>query len=111
MLKTFKDAYVFWDQAYKVSGITMSTYSKTEGYFKNHILPFFGEKKLAKLMLQCASNLLSDFQKLKYFHHIVNYASDVMETAFRLGDIHKILSSLHEFQRKYLILKTIITSK
>lgn len=90
MLKTFKDAYVFWDEAYKVSGITMSTYSKTEGYFKNHILPFFGEKKLAKInVAMCEQFAIGLSKKLKYFHHIVNYASDVMETAFRLGDIHK----------------------
>lgn len=90
MLKTFKDAYVFWDEAYKVSGITMSTYSKTEGYFKNHILPFFNEKKLAKInVAMCEQFAIEISKKLKYFHHIVNYASDVMETAFRLGDIHK----------------------
>lgn len=90
LLKTFKDAYVFWDEAYKVSGITMSTYSKTEGYFKNHILPFFGEMRLGKInVAMCEQFAIQISKKLKYFHHIVNYASDVMETAFRLGDIHK----------------------
>ena len=90
MLKTFKDVYVFWDNAYKVSGITMSTYSKTEGYFKNHILPFFGEKKLAKINLGMCEQFANELpKKLKYFHHIINYASDVMETALRLGYIHK----------------------
>lgn len=89
MLKTFNDAYVKWDGSYKASGIVMSTYSKTEGYIKNHILPYFGEKKLAKITVaMCEEFALELSKKLKYFHHIVNYASDIMDTAIRHGDIH-----------------------
>lgn len=89
MLKTFNDAYVKWDASYKASGIEMSTYSKTEGYINNHILPFFGEKKLAKITVSmCEQFALELSKKLKYFHHIVNYASNVMDTAIRHGDIH-----------------------
>ncbi|TQR31707.1 site-specific integrase [Lysinibacillus sphaericus] len=89
MLKTFKDVFVLWDENYKISGITMSTYSKTEGYFNNHILPFFGEKKLAKITVaMCDQFAIELSKKLKFFHHIINYASDVMETAIRYGNIH-----------------------
>lgn len=89
MFKTFNNAYEEWDALYKESGIVMSTYSKTEGYFKNHILPFFGEKKLAKISVaMCEQFAIELSKKLKYFHHIVNYASDVMEVAITRGDIH-----------------------
>lgn len=89
MLKTFKNAYKNWDESYKESQIVMSTYSKTEGYFNNHILPFFGEKKLAKITVaMCEQFAIGLSKKLKYFHHIINYASDVMDTAVRHGDIH-----------------------
>ncbi|MFJ7738255.1 tyrosine-type recombinase/integrase [Lysinibacillus sp. NPDC097287] len=89
MLKTFNDSFIKWDASYKASGIVMSTYSKTEGYIKNHILPFFGDKKLSKITVaMCEQFALELSKKLKYFHHIVNYASDVMETAIRHGDIH-----------------------
>lgn len=101
MIKTFNDAYVKWDASYKASGIVMSTYSKTEGYIKNHILPFFGEKKLSKITVSmCEQFALELSKKLKYFHHIVNYASDVMETAIRHGDIHSNPFKIAKFPKE-----------
>jgi len=89
ILKTFNTAYKNWDKSYKESQIITSTYSKTQGYFNNHILPFFGEKKLAKITVaMCEQFAFELSKKLKYFHHIINYASEVMDTAVRHGDIH-----------------------
>lgn len=82
--KTFNEVYLEWDWVYKNSGIKMSTYSKTEGYFKNHILPFFGEMKLAKINVRhCEEFALKLSTELQYFHHVINYAKEVLEFAVR----------------------------
>lgn len=87
--KTFLDVYNEWDEAYKKSGVKMSTYSKTEGYFKNHILPYFSDKKIAKITVRhCEEFALVLKKELKYFHHIINYAKDVLDTAVRYDYIH-----------------------
>lgn len=87
--KTFQEVYLEWDALYKKSGIKMSTYSKTEGYFKNHILPFFGDKKISKINVRHCEEIASNLKKnLKYFHHILNYAKDVLDTAVRYEYIH-----------------------
>lgn len=87
--KSFADVHKEWDVLYKESGIVMSTYSKTEGYFKNHITPFLGEMKVAKITVRhCEEFALKLSRKLKYFHHIINYASEVMETAVRYNYIN-----------------------
>lgn len=111
MRTTFSDVYEEWDVFYKNFGIVMSTYSKTEGYFKNHILPFFGQMKVAKITVRhCEQFALQLSKKLKYFHHIINYASDVMNTAVRYDYINsnpfstaKIpRESVHEISDNYL---------
>lgn len=87
--KTFQEVYLEWDKEYKESGIKMSTYSKTEGYFKNHILPFFADKKVSKISVRhCEEFALSLKKNLKYFHHIIEYAKDVLDTAVRYDYIH-----------------------
>lgn len=87
--KTFQEVYLEWDKVYKESGIKMSTYSKTEGYFKNHILPYFGDKKVSKITVRhCEEFGLNLKKSLKYFHHIINYAKDVLDTAARYDYIH-----------------------
>ncbi|MEO4054489.1 site-specific integrase [Solibacillus sp. CAU 1738] len=87
--KSFVNVHEEWDVLYKESGIVMSTYSKTEGYFKNHIIPFFGDMKVAKITVQhCEEFAVQLSKKLKYFHHIVNYASDVMDAAVRYNYIN-----------------------
>lgn len=89
MRKPFSDVYAEWDMLYKNSGIVMSTYSKTEGYFNNHILPFFKDMKISKITVRhCEQFALQLSKKLKYFHHIINYASDVLDAAVRYGYIN-----------------------
>ncbi|WP_397539843.1 tyrosine-type recombinase/integrase [Rummeliibacillus pycnus] len=111
MRKTFSGVYEEWDVNYKDSGIVMSTYSKTEGYFNNHILPFFGHMKVSKITVRhCEQFAIQLSKKLKYFHHIINYASDVMNTAVRYEYINsnpfstaKIpKESVHEISDNYL---------
>ena len=84
MRKTFSEVYEEWDVLYKNSGIVMSTYSKTEGYFNNYILPFFGHMKVSKVTADHCEEFASKLSsKLKYFHHIISYASDVLDRAIR----------------------------
>ncbi|WP_342556985.1 site-specific integrase [Lysinibacillus sp. FSL P4-0201] len=109
--KTFSDVYEEWEVTYKDSGVVMSTYSKTEGYIKNHILPFFGHLKVSKITVRHCEQFASQLsKKLKYFHHIINYAADVMNTAVRYEYINsnpfstaKIpKESVHEISDNYL---------
>lgn len=87
--KTFNEVYLDWVLYYKASGIKMSTYSKTEGYFKNHILPFFGEMKVTKITVRhCEEFALKLSTELQYFHHVINYAKEVLEMSVRFGYIH-----------------------
>ncbi|MEK4138311.1 site-specific integrase [Kurthia sp. FSL E2-0154] len=111
MRKTFSDVYEEWDVLYKNSGIVMSTYSKTEGYFKNHILPFFAHMKVSKITVRhCKKFALQLSKNLKYFQHIINYASDIMNTAVRYEyinsnpfNIAKIPKEIvHEISDNYL---------
>lgn len=86
--KTYKDVFEEWIEKYKISGIEMSTFDKTEGYFRNHILPYFEEYKIDKITVKvCEDFALQLSKKLKHFRHIVNYANDVMDTALRYGYI------------------------
>ena len=101
MRKTFSDVYEEWDVLYKNSGIVMSTYSKTEGYFKNHILPFFGHMKVSKITVRhCEKFALQLSKKLKYFQHIINYASDVLKTAVRYGYINSNPFNISEIPKE-----------
>lgn len=111
MRTIFSEVFEEWNVLYKNSGIVMSTYSKTEGYFNNHILPFFGQMKVSKITVRhCEQFALQLSKKLKYFQHIINYASDVMNTAVRYGyinsnpfNIAKIpKESVHEISDNYL---------
>lgn len=80
--KTYSDVYTEWLYIYKNSNIEMSTYDKTVGYFKNHILPYFGNIKIDKITTKKCQEFAAQLtSKLKYFNHIVNYASDVLNTA------------------------------
>lgn len=86
--KTFKEVYLEWDENYKNSGIKMSTYSKTTGYFENHILPFFGDMKVAKINVRHCEEFARELSNnLKHFHHVINYAKDVLDTAIRYSYI------------------------
>lgn len=111
MRKTFSEVYEEWDVLYKNSGIVMSTYSKTESYFNNYILPFFGHMKVSKITADhCEEFALQLSSKLKYFHHIINYASDVLDRALRKKYINsnpfKIIKfpkeSIHVINENYL---------
>ncbi|MFF5995212.1 site-specific integrase [Lysinibacillus sp. KU-BSD001] len=101
-LKKFKEVYAEWDAQYKASGVKMSTYSKTEGYFKNHILPFFGEMKVSKITVRhCEEFSLMLSKKLKHFHHVINYTKDVLETAVRYSYIHtNPFYKMHKYPRE-----------
>lgn len=61
--KTFSDVYEEWEVTYKDSGVVMSTYSKTEGYIKNHILPFFGHLKVSKITVRHCEQFASQLSK------------------------------------------------
>lgn len=108
MQKFENEVYLEWDKLYKASGIKMSTYSKTEGYFKNHILPYFGEMKVSKITVRhCEEFALKLSTELQYFHHVINYAKEVLEMSVRFGYIHtNPISKMNKYpkEKKHVML-------
>lgn len=76
----YQKAYEDWLRIYETT-VEESTLSTTIGYFKNHILPFFGKKKIQDISLSnCEEFALAykDYAKGKSMYY---YAKNVMEYA------------------------------
>lgn len=80
--KTFNNIYEDWLTAYINTRVEKSTLSKTVGYFKNHILPTFGNMKIDKITVaDCEKFGLLLAEKLQHFNHVYNYAEAVLTRA------------------------------
>lgn len=86
-LDTYQDIYNLWIEQYKHT-VKESTFVKTKGVFKNHILPAFGSYRIEKINVQlCQKHINSWFKKLKNFRMVKAYASMVLDYALTLGII------------------------
>lgn len=84
---TYKDIYNLWIIQYQKS-VEDSTYNKTLGYFKNHILPAFGEYKIQKINIDiCQSHVNEWHSKFKKYKTIKSYAAMVLKFALKRGYI------------------------
>lgn len=84
---TFNDIYVLWIEQYK-NTVEASTFVKTTGIFKNHILPSMGNYKIEKVNVQtCQKHINEWFKKLKKYRTVKSYASKVFDYAVTLGII------------------------
>lgn len=84
---TYKEVYEEWTLTYRKT-VKPSTYLKTTGIFKNHILPAIGNLQIDKINFKIcehhAFNWVEQFTKHKI---VVSYASRVMTYAIKLGYI------------------------
>jgi len=86
-VNTFIDIYNLWIEQYK-NTVQESTFVKTKGIFKNHILPSLGEYKIDKINVQlCQKHVNEWFSKLKKFRTLKSYTSKIFEYAITLGII------------------------
>ena len=84
---TFNDIYLLWVEQYK-NTVEASTFVKTTGIFKNHILPSLGDYKIEKVNVQtCQKHVNEWFNKLQKYRTVKSYASKVFDYAVTLGII------------------------
>lgn len=86
-VNTFNDIYILWVEQYK-NTVEASTFVKTTGIFKNHILPSMGNYKIEKVNVQTCQNHVNEwFKKLQKYRTVKFYASKVFDYAVTLGII------------------------
>lgn len=84
-VETYQDIYNIWIKQYE-NTVEESTFIKTYGIFKNHILPALGEYKIDKMNIDiCQQHVDSWAEKLQKFRTVKSYASKVMDFAIRRG--------------------------
>lgn len=101
--ETYEDLYNIWIQHYERT-VEESTFVKTLGIFRNHILPALGHYRIEKLSVTICQGFVDDCSlKLKRFRMVKTYASKVIDFAikreyissnpFKLVDLPKIKAS------------------
>lgn len=84
---TYQDVYDLWIEQYK-NTVQESTFVKTTGIFKTHILPAMSDYKVDKINVQvCQKHVNEWFNKLKKFRMVKAYASKILDYAITLGVI------------------------
>ncbi|GED63264.1 site-specific integrase [Lysinibacillus fusiformis] len=88
-METYQDVYELWMEQYENS-VEDSTLLKTKRIFQNHILPSFGEYRIAKIDATiCQKHVNQWAKKLKRFSMVKNYTALVIKYAIRHGIIDK----------------------
>lgn len=98
--ETYQQVYELWIMQYEKT-VEESTFVKTLGYFKNHILPSFGEYKIEKISIAICQNHFDEWsQKLAKPRTIKTYASKVLDFAIKRGLLQTNPFSLVETRTK-----------
>lgn len=81
--ETYEDLYNVWIQHYERT-VEESTFVKTLGIFRNHILPALGHYRIEKLSVAICQGFVDDCSlKLKRFRMVKTYASKVIDFAIK----------------------------
>ncbi|WP_313892971.1 site-specific integrase [Psychrobacillus sp.] len=85
--ETYQEVYDLWVQQYEKT-VEESTYVKTVGVFKNHILPSMGTYKIERMHVDVCQEHVDEWaSKLKKFRMVKAYASKVLDFAIKRGYI------------------------
>lgn len=85
--ETYQDVYDLWIEQYERT-VEESTFIKTTGVFRNHILPALGQYKIDKLNIDvCQRHVNVWATKLKKFRMVKSYAAKVLDFAIKRGYI------------------------
>ena len=83
--ETYQDIYDIWIKQYEKT-VEESTFVKTTGIFKNHILPAMRSYKIDKINVDvCQLHIDEWATKLKKFRMVKAYASKVLDFAIKRG--------------------------
>lgn len=86
-VETYNDIYKLWIVQYEKT-VEESTFVKTSGIFRNHILPALGEYKIEKMNVEACQKHVDEWaDKLKKFRTVKSYASKVVDFAIKRGYI------------------------
>ncbi|GGA43289.1 tyrosine-type recombinase/integrase [Psychrobacillus lasiicapitis] len=85
--ETYQEVYDLWIAQYEKT-VEESTFVKTTGLFRNHILPAMGDYKINMMNhLICQRHMNEWADKLKKFRIVKSYASKVLDFAIKCGYI------------------------
>ncbi len=85
--ETYQEVYDLWVVQYE-NTVEESTFVKTTGIFKNHILPVMGKYKIEKLTVDICQKHINEWAgKLKKFRIVKSYAAKVLDFAMKRGFI------------------------
>lgn len=85
--ETYQEIYELWIKQYEKT-VEESTFMKTTGIFRNHILPALGQYKIEKMNIDVCQRHVDEWSaKLKKFRMVKAYAAKVMDFAIKRGYI------------------------
>lgn len=86
---TYREVYDLWIENYE-NTVEDSTFLKTTRIFQNHILPAFGDYRIANIDTAiCQKHVNQWAKKLERFRMVKNYAALVMKYAMKHGILEK----------------------
>lgn len=85
--ETYLDVYNLWVKQYEKT-VEESTFVKTTGIFRNHILKSMSDYKIEKITIDVCQKHVDEWSdKLKHFQKVKSYAAKVMNFAVKRGYI------------------------
>lgn len=85
--ETYQEIYDLWVKQYE-NTVEESTFIKTIGIFKNHILPAMGAYKIEKINVDVCQKHINEWaSKLKKYRMVKAYAAKVLDFAIKRGYI------------------------
>ncbi|MEC1304289.1 site-specific integrase [Lysinibacillus capsici] len=85
--ETYQELYNIWVKQYEKT-VEESTFVKTIGIFKNHILPVMSNYKIEKITVDICQKHVDEWaEKLKKFRMVKAYAAKVLDFAIKRGYI------------------------
>lgn len=98
--ETYSEIYQLWVKHYEKT-VEESTYVKTVGIFRNHILPALGSYKIEKMNVDICQRHVDEWAtKLKKFRTVKSYAAKVLDFAIKRGYLHSNPFTLVEMPTK-----------
>ncbi|KOO48777.1 site-specific integrase [Viridibacillus arvi] len=83
----YLDVYYLWIKQYEKT-VEESTFVKTSGIFRNHILPAMSDYKIEKINIDVCQKHVDEWSnKLKKFRTVKSYAAKVLDFAIKRGYI------------------------
>ncbi|MDF2065108.1 tyrosine-type recombinase/integrase [Bacillus sp. Cr_A10] len=86
-VETYQEVYDLWIKQYE-RNVEESTFVKTTGIFRNHILPAVGNYRITKMNFSVCQKHVNEWaNKLKKARIVKSYASKVLDFAIKIGYI------------------------